>query len=310
MFDEDTLRGARVMSVSLKGYEGSSAWNCGAFNVRRAPSCASFDYKQVLVLGKPHAMEAADLMEKGGRKLNFKKCQYLRQDYETPFLPAGQLVKMVIHSSWGDPYYVGLDAFEILSVEGRAVKIDGVGGCPRNVDGDHRVPENLVARAGAAGSWLAPLAASLGDEMKASFAPGHYGENVLFFCMDDITHIAGIRLSNYKKNAMRGVRDFSLWVDGQIVYRGFMDRGDRAGAKGHAILFCGEKVVCDALGVGGKADLFYCGAETQDVECIDEMVVRERSKFSSLPADPSAYGVKADLGRRPSTGQRRQHGVN
>lgn len=50
----------------------------------------------------------------------------MKQDYETPFLPAGQLIKMVIHSSWGDPYYVGLDGFDILDVHGQVVNVEKV----------------------------------------------------------------------------------------------------------------------------------------------------------------------------------------
>jgi hypothetical protein len=315
VFDEDTLRGVKVMTISLKNSGGSTNFSCGAFSVRRAPSCSAFDYKQTLVLGKPHAISFAELMparpEKTAARLAdmYKRCPFVKQDYETPFLPAGQLVKMVVHSSWGDPYYVGLDGFEILDVTGAVVSIEGVGATPHSLRSigvsDGRVPENLVANKD---SWLAPLAASLGNDMKSHFAPGHSYENVLFFCMDEPIHIAGIRIKNYSRTKERGVRDFSLWVDGHIVYRGFMNRADKqaqTGVDGHVVLFCGVPAVLNALNIREKNDLFYCGAETQDVECIDEMVVRERSKFSALPADPSAFGVKPDLNRRPKTGQRR-----
>lgn len=174
------------------------------------------------------------------------------------------------------------------------------------------MPENLVRGGREHGGWLAPLAASLGSDMGSHFAPGHAHENVLFLCLDDPAHIAGIRIRNYSRTVERGVRDFSLWVDGHIVYRGYMNRADRVkggvgGGRGHAVLFCGEPAVLGKLGIREKSDLFYCGAETQDVECIDERVVREKSKFSSLPADPSAFGVKADLGRRPQTGVARHN---
>ncbi|GMH73184.1 hypothetical protein TrST_g7025 [Triparma strigata] len=309
--DEDSLRGASVCSVALKNCESMSSYPIGAFRLRRGPSCAAFDYGQTLELSKPHAIEFDDLLGTGKRAgmkrlaTSFKPCTNLRQDYETPFLPCGMLLKMVVHGGWGDPYYVGLDSFEIVNAYGKKVNVREVGACPKDlssigVSDDIRVPSNLVNDAGA--PWLAPLAVSMSEG--ADVAPGHENENVVYFTLDEPTHIGAVRITNYGKTPTRGVRDFSLFIDGLIVYRGYAERSDRV-KNGHAILFCGEDSVLSAVG-GGK-NLTYCGVETQDVECIDEGVIRIRSRFADGPViDPCAEGVKSDLSRRPRTSSTRR----
>ncbi|GMH74882.1 hypothetical protein TL16_g06583 [Triparma laevis f. inornata] len=304
--DEDSLRGAAVCSVSLKNCEKLGSYPIGAYRLRRGPSVASFDYSQTLELSKPHSIEFDDLLnldKKGGMKRlisNFKPCNNLRQDYETPFLPCGMLLKLVVHGGWGDPYYVGLDKFEICDAYGKKVKVKEVGACPKDLSSigivdDVRVAQNLVN--GDEAPWLAPLAVSMSEG--GDVAPGYENENVVYFTLDEPTHIGAVKIFNYGKTPKRGVRDFSLFIDGLIVYRGYAERSDRV-KNGHSILFCGEESVLEAVG-GGK-NLTYCGVDTQDVECIDEGVVRIKSRFKDGPViDPCAEGVKSDLSRRPRT---------
>jgi len=242
----------------------------------------------------------------------YKVNRNLKQDYETPFLPAGQLLKMVIHSSWGDPYYVGLNSIELIDVEGKVIGVDAIGACPSGLNSigvmnDARVVENLVNNNNSSEEsenigWLAPLVASLPKSEENDVAPGHAGENVLFMGLDAPTHIAAIRINNYDRTPNRGVRDFSLWLDGVILYRGYMNRQrSKSEDKGHVVLFSGIEEVLQKVGV--KGGISYCGEDIQDVLCIDEKIVREKSKFMNEPPDPCAEGVKADLSKRPKTGR-------
>ena len=322
--DEDTLRGSRVISVNLEGSDVGGGG--GSYVLRRGPSSQSFDSVQTLDLSKCHATDKEELLVEKCRSGNIAKemrrlypvNKNLKQDYETPYLPAGQLMKLVIHSSWGDPYYVGLHSVDLIDVRGNIIDVNGVGACPRGlssigVSNDSRIPENLVegggshsqGKGGGVGGWLAPLVASLPASNNNDFAPGHPQENVLFFCLDAPQHIAAMRIRNYERTPNRGVRDFSVWIDGQIVYRGFMNRVG-TDKNGHIILFCGIPEVLKAVNVEGtnrRGELVYCGGNIQDVLCIDEKVVRERAKFMNEPPDPCAEGVKADLNKRPKTGR-------
>ena len=59
--------------------------------------------------------------------------------------------------------------------------------------------------------------------------------------------------------------------------------------------------------MGGGEGLTYCGVGEQDVECVDEGVVKVRSRYAQGGVvDPCAEGVKADLSMRPKTSSRRR----
>ena len=73
------------------------------------------------------------------------------QQYETPLHPCGCIFKCVIHSSHGDPFYVGLNGLELADVDGRVLPLDGsnVEAIPRDINelpdtrGDPRTLDKL-----------------------------------------------------------------------------------------------------------------------------------------------------------------------
>ena len=44
-------------------------------------------------------------------------------DYEAPLMPQGFVYQIVIFSSWGDPYYVGLSGIEMYDAQGHKIKL-------------------------------------------------------------------------------------------------------------------------------------------------------------------------------------------
>lgn len=132
---------------------------------------------------------------------------YLRQDYEPPVLPTGQLWTITIHENWNDPYYVGLDGIEFIDSNGSILDVLACGGSiqalPYSVtilaqDGtknvlsiDPRIPQALLScttrtgtgnilassdnhhvRPSACRCWLAPLTRRMSDaEKKRSAGP-------------------------------------------------------------------------------------------------------------------------------------------
>jgi hypothetical protein len=178
--------------------------------LRRAPGHAHFDFGQTVRLALPTStggreagpetndfdFDVHDSEQRQNQLNKSSKKKYVapavRQDYEPCVLPSGLSLRLVLHSSWGDPYYIGLDKIEVLyasdknesssssssSLAPLSLREDQVAAVPASLrclsgmEKDVRLPANLVATnkgsgsrgsgsRAARGGWLAPLAASL-----------------------------------------------------------------------------------------------------------------------------------------------------
>ena len=177
---EDTLRGARKVAVLVDGKV------IGRVVLRRGPGCDGVEFGQTIYFRdvlNPSISEAAIVRREvaphgsGGNNSNLKYIPYIsppvRQDYETPILPAGMLLKISLFTNWGDGYYIGLDGLEVL--DGHGIKVDllrrgAITAVPHSlrdllsissdVD-DSRIPSNLVSDnlhdPSGCKAWLAPL---------------------------------------------------------------------------------------------------------------------------------------------------------
>ena len=45
-------------------------------------------------------------------------------DYEAPLMPQGFVYQIVIFSTWGDPYYVGLNGIEMYDAQGHKIELN------------------------------------------------------------------------------------------------------------------------------------------------------------------------------------------
>jgi len=144
-------------------------------------------------------------------------------------------ITLVIHSTWGDRFYVGLTALEVLnaSLEPIPIQPNQIDASPRDlndlegVHGDLRTLDKLLDGVGCtmddAHMWLAPFVKDSGSS--AVHLPG--GEDFaqrrnlirIDFC-GGRHEVAGFNLWNYNKNiedACRGVREFSVFCDDQFI---------------------------------------------------------------------------------------------
>lgn len=369
--DEGASRGVRNVAIRLdEGAVGGGVHTLDAV-LRRAPGHSLYDFGQVVPFLPPAS--ATPGAAPTGHSTSYVSPP-VRQDYETPMKPVGMLLKFVLHSSWGDPYYMGLDRLEVVGGDGAPIPLrrDQVAAAPHSLRSlgldDTRVPENLAepvklppkptkttaalaaARAAsdtaalAAGSWLTPLTVSLamdeesehgqyGAAGRAAHPMAHAydvppsGENELYILFDQPTAISTVRLWNYSKTPERGVREVSVWFDELLIHRTGLSMA--ASHDGGHQTARPDTTTPHADGFGGcqslvftndpaivrqeKALVAYCGADEQDVLCIDERQVSVRSKWMNQLPDPSSHGVWDSQrsqfnANRPTTGAVRPRG--
>jgi hypothetical protein len=318
---EDTFRGAKQLVVALDGIVISPKEM--GFLLRKAPGVADIDFGQLVrfpenVEGseKPTSNSSAAYLERVRYPFNARayKTPIVRQDYEAPLYPQGFLLKIVCWTTWGDPYYLGLNGVELYDFSGAKIlekpsivhavpysvsELDNISGSQQ----DARMPANLVSGLDkntweAHDAWLAPLASSLGNP----------SGNVVYLGFDTPVVLSMIKFWNYSKTPERGVKDLDIYLDDMHLFSGTLKRapeGETHGSSKHKIteqfgqpvLFSSSQAQVDAE----KRYVAYCGTEEQDVLAINEGQVMQESLAMYRKPDPGAEGVVVDLELRPMT---------
>uniref|UniRef100_A0A8D1SMD6 KATNIP domain-containing protein n=1 Tax=Sus scrofa TaxID=9823 RepID=A0A8D1SMD6_PIG len=140
-------------------------------------------------------------------------------DFKIPVLPYGQHLVIDIQSTWGDRHYVGLNGIEIFSSKGEPVRVANIQADPPDINilpaygKDPRVVTNLIDGVNRTQDdmhvWLAP------------FTPGKPHSISIDFLHP--CQIALIRVWNYNKSrihSFRGVKDITMLLDGQCIFKG------------------------------------------------------------------------------------------
>ena len=131
--------------------------------------------------------------------------------------PSGLSVSINLLSTWGDLFYIGMNGIEVLDPSGHrlpppanihAIPADinvlaGVANDPRRVsnllDGNNAAADDYHC-------WLAP------------FVPDTPA--VINLAYDKPITLGALRLWNYSKTPVRGVRQLQILLDGRLVFEG------------------------------------------------------------------------------------------
>ncbi|XP_025997368.1 katanin-interacting protein isoform X2 [Solenopsis invicta] len=158
--------GVKQLLIKLDGKQLHDEYSDG-FLLRRAPGSCHYDFVQEINFLNPPTQHFSDHISDSIKSP--EEVESFDSNYEAPSMPRGFVYQIIIFSTWGDSYYVGLNGIQMYDNYGNEIELtaENVAAFPESVniiegiDNDIRTPDKLIdgindTRDGRH-AWLAPI---------------------------------------------------------------------------------------------------------------------------------------------------------
>ena len=253
-----------------------------------------------------------------------------RQDFDPPALPRGLTLCVSLTATHGDLYYIGLNAIALFDESGAAIRVRpeqliAVPASINELDGvsnDCRTPDKLID--GSTSTW---------DATRMWLAPYTRGTpNNIYIVFSEPVTLSMIKIWNYARTPSRGASEAFIWLDGALVFAGYLlpappappgggEADARTGTSGEETACFGQAILLNATPalLAAERRRVVCSAGEQHCLLINErkvvegqsIVHQERQSAASGMQHAGAGGAGAGMmlpaGARPSTSIPHRH---